>query len=1233
MRRNAAARVALPTQGSLHKERVSPMTADHRPIHECERIAALHACRILDTPPEQDFDALTRIAARLFGVKAAAIGFMDTDRLWFKSTCGVSLREMPRDRSLCSATISRAETFVTEDVSRAALPQDAAVTLDKLPLKFHASAPILLQGHAIGTFSLMDTEPREFSASDRESLEALARQAATVLELQSACPRNHVCSQEAIALNHAYAQEVRKSAAYAAKLEETSKALNEDRNRLNLALGGGGVATWDWNPITDEAVFDERWVSMLGETSVASCGASWKSRLHPDDVAATEQSLLDHFSGNAPYYEATFRLRHHNGLWRWMIGRGVVIERNAQGLPVRMVGTQTDITDRMEAEESLRHASEILRNMEQVAGVGGWDLDLATNTLTWSEEVYRIHELPPGSPIDVETAISFYEPQDRSRVASHVNACIQDGTPWDCELQIVTAKGRQIWVRAQGMCLRENGQIRKLCGAFQDLTEQVHTRNELARIASESRDLALIAKHTTNAVVITDARGRTRWVNDAFTRQTGYSLAEVVGFTPGSILQGPLTSPEDRMAISDAVRNGQPFHREIVNYAKDGQPYWVRIEGMPVRDASGQVTHFVSIAADITRERHASLLRAGQARVLEMVAADAPIERTLEEVCRVVEAQQEFVGTRVSIMLANGDELRTAAGPSLPKAYLQLVDHLPIGPEIGCCGAAVALCRRMVAEDTQTDPKWAAFRDIARSYSLMSCWSQPILAADGKAIGTLAMYHDRTRTPEPDEVALIEEAARIAGIAVQRHHAAADLNKLVNDLTLAREDADRKARELALRAAEMEQLRNAAEAASKSKSEFLANMSHEIRTPLTAILGYADVLDDSDQHAPESGADAAAAQRRETIATIRRAGEHLLTVVNDILDLSKIEAGRMTVERIDTNMCELLRGVEHLMLPRAAGKGIALEVKFDTPMPRQALTDPTRLRQVLMNLIGNAIKFTEEGKVALRIASSMQRDELSLDFTIEDTGTGMTHEQASRLFAAFSQADTTVTRRHGGTGLGLVICQRLARLMGGDVRLVRSVPGLGSTFVAHFAMGLSHGSPMVDSLRVEESETSASRTSGGEQLKGRILLAEDGIDNQRLIGYVLRRAGAHVDVADNGKIALEMIDAAEHQGRPYQLLLSDMQMPVMDGYSLARMLRQIGSTIPIVALTAHAMAEDRDRCTQAGCDDYATKPIDRSKLLAVCAKWIGKEGHTQPTVKSAAKSATQPTSAKKELKS
>ena len=383
-------------------------------------------------------------------------------------------------------------------------------------------------------------------------------------------------------------------------------------------------------------------------------------------------------------------------------------------------------------------------------------------------------------------------------------------------------------------------------------------------------------------------------------------------------------------------------------------------------------------------------------------------------------------------------------------------------------------------------------------------------------------------------------------------------------------------------------------------------MSHEIRTPLTAILGYADLLRE------DAGGPMDASQRAETIETIRAAGTHLLTIINDILDLSKIEAEKMTVEAVETPLVRIVGDVTNLLLPRATGKGVSLMATVQTPVPEQILCDPTRLRQILMNLIGNATKFTEAGSVSISLAIATVNQSDHLVVGVEDTGPGMSREQAERLFAAFGQADSTTTRKYGGTGLGLTISRRLARLMGGDVRLRWSTPGKGSCFELTLPLILAGQPRMLTSLD-SASHQSTELPTPGAKLSGRILLAEDGLDNQRLIAFHLRRAGAMVDVAVNGKIALEMLEAQSVARTPYDLLVTDMQMPEMDGYTLARTLRERGSTIAIVALTAHAMAEDRDKCLSSGCDDYASKPIDRDQLIATCAAWIARTSNARAT--------------------
>ncbi|HEY0929140.1 MAG TPA: ATP-binding protein [Gemmatimonas sp.] len=404
-----------------------------------------------------------------------------------------------------------------------------------------------------------------------------------------------------------------------------------------------------------------------------------------------------------------------------------------------------------------------------------------------------------------------------------------------------------------------------------------------------------------------------------------------------------------------------------------------------------------------------------------------------------------------------------------------------------------------------------------------------------------------------------------------------------------------------------------AEAANRSKSEFLANMSHEIRTPLTAILGHTDLLRE------EAVRSAAPRDQLQALETIQRAGEHLLAVLNDILDISRIEAGRLEIEPVACDLPALLLEVESLMRARAAGKGLTLETRLRNAVPSRVTADPTRVRQILMNLVGNAVKFTEHGRVTIEAGAELVEGQDWLAITVDDTGPGMSDQQATGLFQPFTQADGSVTRRHGGTGLGLTICRRLATLMGGDVRLLHTAPGRGSHFELRLPLQVIAASPFVDQLdsaRLEHADTVAAvvQRPAVLSLRGRILLAEDGEDNQRLIALLLRAAGADVTVAPNGCQALEALEWASAAGAPFDLLVTDMQMPEMDGYTLTATLRARGETMPIIALTAHAMAEDRARCLQVGCDDYASKPIDRAALIATCAHWLRTDADIFPDI-------------------
>jgi signal transduction histidine kinase/ActR/RegA family two-component response regulator len=379
-----------------------------------------------------------------------------------------------------------------------------------------------------------------------------------------------------------------------------------------------------------------------------------------------------------------------------------------------------------------------------------------------------------------------------------------------------------------------------------------------------------------------------------------------------------------------------------------------------------------------------------------------------------------------------------------------------------------------------------------------------------------------------------------------------------------------------------------AEQTTRIKTEFLANVSHEIRTPMTAILGFTEVLlEDTRSEAPATV---------DALRTIQRNGDYLLALLNDILDLSKIESGRLEVENVTFSPVAVVRDVERLMRVRAEAKGVGFQVEFGGAVPAHVEGDPTRVRQILINLVGNAIKFTEIGEVRLRVQLRDEPAPPRLCFEVIDTGIGITAAERGKLFRPFGQADSSTTRRYGGTGLGLTISKRLTDLLDGAIE-VDSEPGRGTTFRVELPAGNLQGVERVPALAASLEGFDPEPAEELPRLSGRVLLVEDGPDNQRLIALLLAKVGLEAVIVENGQQAVERVHEARLAGTPFRLLLMDMQMPVMDGYTATRILRRQGYDGSIVALTAHAMDAERGRCLSAGCDDFATKPVDRAELI------------------------------------
>ncbi len=395
-----------------------------------------------------------------------------------------------------------------------------------------------------------------------------------------------------------------------------------------------------------------------------------------------------------------------------------------------------------------------------------------------------------------------------------------------------------------------------------------------------------------------------------------------------------------------------------------------------------------------------------------------------------------------------------------------------------------------------------------------------------------------------------------------------------------------------------------AEAANRSKSDFLANMSHEIRTPMNAILGFAEVL--------KRGHNKNTDENLKYLNTITTSGNHLLNLINDILDLSKVEAGHIEIELLDTPVHQVIHEVVQIMKVKADEKGIFLKYEPSGPLPAYINTDPGKIRQIITNLIGNAIKFTESGGVTIVSELEGKGKSSVLKLAVIDTGIGMTKSQADAIFNPFSQADSSITRRFGGTGLGLTISQRFSQELGGDI-VVTSEEGKGSTFTATIATPIADN---IEWLSVEDINSAHWVTEHQQQQswkfpESNILVVDDGAENRELLEVVLGDLGLNVATAENGQLGLDQMNL-----KSFAVVLMDVQMPVMDGYTAVRLMREQGFKTPIIALTADAMKGTEESCLEAGYSGYMTKPVNIDKLTELLAKEIGGEPVTEEEVKS-----------------
>lgn len=827
-----------------------------------------------------------------------------------------------------------------------------------------------------------------------------------------------------------------------------------------------------------------------------------------------------------------------------------------RGKPYQYVAVRTDVT-------SMRANEERLNRSQEFANIGTWDWNIKTGDLYWSERIAPLFGYETGElEHTYDNFIQSVHPEDRQLVMDSVNDCVYRGAKYDIEHRVVWPSGSVRYVQERGDVVHdEHGKPAHMLGVVQDVTRRKEA--EFALKESEKRlkmaqHIGKIGNWSWNV-----ASGKIYWSDEIY-RIFGYQPGE---FEPNYERFMAAVHPDDVERIKQselaAAEKGEKHsidHRIIL---PDGQVRWVHEEAETIKNDAGDVTTMHGTVQDISNRIWNDQLQKGNGHILELIAKDKPLEEILTVI--VDHCEKMLPGVIGSILLLDdtGCYLRHSVAPRLPDFYSEAIDGLEIGPNAGSCGAAAFTGEPVIAVNLETDPNWVAFRELTKKAGLGACWSLPILASSGRVLGTFAMYYSKPKEPDDSSLELAAELANFAAIAIEQKRALKALVDAMRD----------------------------AEKANHAKSQFLSSMSHELRTPMNAIIGFAQLLKMDKEELNNIQLD--------NVQEIIRAGHHLLTLINEVLDLSKIESGHMELSIEPVLVSDVVEECLSLIMPLAAKRGIQVKLTCNDEelshdeMCQQGLevqADRTRLKQVMFNLLSNAVKYNREnGQIVIACAGTIQG---YVRIAVKDTGPGIPEEKQSELFKVFNRLGAEHSEIEG-TGIGLVITRNIVERMGGQIG-VESEFGKGSTFwfelpdnkVAQIKAE-KQSLPQYDQMLLEKPD----------ECEYTLLYVEDNPANLRLMKQLLVQR-PHVKMLSAAEPLLGLELAIEHKP---DLVLLDINLPGIDGYEVLKHLRSRKETreTPVVAVSANAMPADIQKGLNAGFAQYLTKPIDVTVLLRV----------------------------------